>query len=179
MGSGLGLGLGVGFCAWMSLLSSVKRAISSSCRRSSPAPASGAPAVPSLARARLASVIPLYKDREAMMRDDDEREGGSDASSAGSEAVLERPLKVCERERLKLGMSRLESWPAWRPKVEPPESFRGRLELESRPCEECDNMLWEARRRTLRKRLSAAMRCSSTSADAAPSDAVEARRRAL
>ena len=117
------------------------------------------------------------------MRDDDEREGGSDASSAGSEAVLERPLKVCERERLKLGMSRLESWPAWRPKVEPPESFRGRLEPASRPCEECDvtcdSMLWEARRRTLRKRPSAARRCSSTSADAAPSDAVEARRRAL
>jgi hypothetical protein len=77
-----------------------------------------------------------------MMRDDDEREGGSDASSAGSDAVLERPLKVCERERLILGMSRLESWPAWRPKVEePPESFRDRLELESRPREAGESML--------------------------------------
>eukprot|EP00964_Phaeocystis_antarctica_P158830 scaffold129699_cov48-Phaeocystis_antarctica.AAC.2 len=163
----------------MSLLSDVKRAIRSSCRRSSAAPASATPAVPSLARARLASVIPLYSERVAIMRDDEEREGGSDASSAGSEAVLERPLKVCERERLKPGMSRLESWPACRPKELELEPRRlKRLELESKPGL-LESRPWEARRRTLRMRPSAARRCSSAPADAVPSDAVEARSRAL
>ena len=40
-------------------------------------------------------------------------------------------------------------------------------------------MFCVARSRTLRSRLSAARRYSSTSADAVPSEAVEARRRAL
>ena len=67
-----------------------------------------------------------------MMREAEEREGGSEASSAGSEAVLETPLKLCARERRTLGMSGLE---LWRPKVEEEiaASLRGPTEPESRP----------------------------------------------
>ena len=116
--------------------------------------------MPSLARARLASVIPLYSDRVAwlglvlgspnptltltltrpsphtlaltMMRDAEEREGGSEASSAGSEAVLETPLRLCARARRTLGTSALEPC---RPKVEEEsaDSLRGPTEPESRP----------------------------------------------
>jgi len=66
------------------------------------------------------------------MREAEEREGGSEASSAGSEAVLETPLKLCARERRTLGMSGLEPW---RPKVveEMAASLRGPTEPESRP----------------------------------------------
>lgn len=87
-----------------------------------------------------------------MMRDDDEREGGSVASSAGSECVLERPHEEYEWERphavrggvpaarwLKPGVPSMELWLAWRPKLE-----LRRLELgsclrpwEERPWEEC------------------------------------------
>ena len=88
--------------------------------------------MPSLARARLASVIPLYSERVAMMRDAEEREGGSEASSAGSEAVLETPLRLCARARRTFGTSGLAPC---RPKVEEEsvDSLRGPTEPESRP----------------------------------------------
>ena len=67
-----------------------------------------------------------------MMRDAEEREGGSEASSAGSEAVLETPLRLCARARRTLGTSALEPC---RPKVEEEsaDSLRGPTEPESRP----------------------------------------------
>jgi len=69
-----------------------------------------------------------------MMRDAEEREGGSEASSAGSEAVLETPLRLCARARRTLGTSALTSEPC-RPKVEEEsaDSLRGPTEPESRP----------------------------------------------